>query len=71
MQAIKNYFRDLVKEEDGMEFLQVAIIVAFVALLITVIALLFNAIKNKIEGAAEAVNEDVQLGTTAAPSKKN
>lgn len=53
---MKQYIKDFFKEEDGMEFLQVAVIVALSALLITVVAYLFTKIGNKIGEAGDAVD---------------
>lgn len=53
---IKNYTKDFIKEEDGMEFLQVAIIVALVAALIAVVAFVFSVVQEKLQESGEAVD---------------
>lgn len=53
---IKNYTKDFIKGDDGMEFLQVAIIVCLVVGLIAVLVYLFDAVWDKIEAAGEEVN---------------
>lgn len=53
---MKQYLQDFFHEEDGMEFLQVAIIVTLSALLISVVAYLFTKVGNKIGEAGDAVD---------------
>lgn len=53
---IKNYTKDFIKGDDGMEFLQVAIIVCLVVGLIAVLVFLFDKISEKITEAGNEVN---------------
>ncbi len=56
IENVKNYSKDLIEDESGMELLQVAVIVALAAGLISIIAWLFTVIGNKISDAAEDVD---------------
>lgn len=65
---VRSYARDLVQDESGMELLQVAVIVALAAALIGVIGWLFTVIGNKINEAAEDVNNaDISPGGSQSP----
>lgn len=52
----KEYGNELIYDESGMEFLEVAIIIALVVGLIGVIAYLFTMIGNKVSDAGESVD---------------
>lgn len=56
MKELKSYAREFIQDEEGMEFLQVAIIVVMVVGLIAVLAFLFTKIGNKISDAGNAVD---------------
>ncbi len=63
MNRAKAYSKELVSDESGMELLQVAVIVALAAGLISIIAWLFTVIGNKISDAADDVdNADITPG---------
>ena len=57
MEKFKNYLTKFVKEEDGFEILQVAIIVAIVAGLAAVLYIkIVQPMNQKLEEASEAIN---------------
>ena len=58
MEKIRNYFRRFMKEEEGMEFLQVVIIVAIVAgMAVALYALVVQPMMQRLEQAGQAINE--------------
>ena len=52
---MQNYLHDFWENEDGMEFLQFAIIVVLSVGLIVVVAYLFTQISNKVGDAGDSV----------------
>lgn len=66
---IKSYTKDFIKGDDGMEFLQFAIIVCLVAGLIAVVVYLFDTVSDKIEGAGDAVDSmNTSPSNTGSPT---
>lgn len=55
LKRVREYGSELIYDESGMEFLEVAIIIALVVGLIGVIAYLFTMIGNKVSDAGESV----------------
>lgn len=66
MKRAKEYGNELIYDESGMEFLEVAIIIALVVGLIGVIAYLFTMIGNKVSDAGESVES-----MDSTPSQQN
>lgn len=65
---MRAYIKEFISNEDGMELLQVAIVVALAAGLITVIAYLFTMVGQKIGEAGEQVgNVDTNASVTSNP----
>lgn len=62
MDRFKQYCKKFIKEDDGMELLQVAIVVLIAAALATVIWKLASSVQTKLEKAQEAVdNIDIKI----------
>lgn len=58
MEKIRNYFRRFMKEEEGMEFLQVVIIVAIVAgLAAALYVLVVQPMYARLEEAGQAIED--------------
>lgn len=69
---VKAYAKELYKDESGLEFIEIAIGVALVAGLITVLGGLFYIIKNKISQSSDDVeNMDTNLDTYAPQNQGN
>lgn len=65
---MRAYIKEFISNEEGMELLQVAIVVALAAGLITVIAYLFTMVGQKIGEAGEQVgNVDTNTSVTSNP----
>lgn len=65
---LKTYMNDFVNEEDGMELLQTAIVVALAAGLIIVVAYLFTQVGKKIGDAGDQVDAlDVNTPVNSNP----
>ena len=65
---MRAYIKEFISNEEGMELLQVAIVVALAAGLITVIAYLFTMVGQKIGEAGEEVgNVDTNTSVTSNP----
>ncbi len=62
MNKFRQYCKRFIKEDDGMELLQVAIVVLIAAALATVIWQLAKNVQTKLETAQEAVdNIDIKI----------
>ena len=59
---MKNYFKRFIKDEDGSEFIQFALILLIVAILAVVIYAIADSVKDKLLGAKDAIDA---LGTTS------
>lgn len=68
MEKLKRYTKEFISDEEGMEFLQVAIIVTLVAMLIVALIFLFNIIKDKIY---EAGDEASDVSNSFNPNRSN
>lgn len=65
---LKSYSKEFIQNEDGMEAVQVAVIIALSAGLIAVLAFLFTMIGKKIGEAGEAVDAmDTNTNVTTNP----
>lgn len=62
MDRFKQYCKKFIKEDDGMELLQVAIVVLIAAALATVIWQLAKNVQTKLETAQQAVDDiDIKI----------
>lgn len=62
MERFKQYCKKFIKEDDGMELLQVAIVVLIAAALATVIWQLAKNVQTKLETAQQAVDDiDIKI----------
>ncbi len=72
LKEAKAYAKELYTDESGLEFIEIAIGVALVAGLITVLGGLFYIIKTKIADSSEDVdNMDTNLDTYAPQQNSN
>ena len=72
IKEVKSYAKELYADESGLEFIEIAIGVALVAGLITVLGGLFYIIKSKIAASSDDVdNMDTNLDTYAPTGGSN
>ena len=55
MKSLKRRFQKFVGDENGMEFIQVAVIVLAVVAIAAIIWLMYDAVKQGVQDAADAV----------------
>lgn len=59
IRRLSGYARNFIRNEEGMEFLQFAIIVVVTVALIGVVTVLKNVIENNIQQASDEANEQM------------
>lgn len=62
---MKNYLKRFIKDEEGAEFLEYAVVIGLSAILIAVIIVIFTVVKNKALESGKAIDEAGNNSTAA------
>jgi Flp pilus assembly pilin Flp len=65
---MKKFFKAFLREEDGAELIEYAIVIAIVAVIAAVIVVIAKTVQRKVEGAKDLIEDMEMPGASAAPT---